>query len=67
MKHALRIAAQSAAPRTRNIYPLSAESRLSAVLRDGVAARAQRMTPHNDAGFSPLVQEFLDECGYSDK
>lgn len=78
MKHAFRIAAHDAAPHARNIYPLAASNRIAALLRDGASqvrdgasksARPlpPRSVPQADAGFSSLVQDFLDECGYSDK
>ena len=71
MKHVLRIAAHNAAPHARNIYPLAASNRISALLRDGASQTSRSLLPREmpqaDAGFSPLVQDFLDECGYSDK
>lgn len=77
MKHALRIAAHIDAAHPVNLFPMASGQRLRAALRD-VAASTPRSTsprtvtvrseqPATSSGFSPLVQDFLDECGYSDK
>ena len=76
MKHALRIAAHIDAAHPVNLFPMASGQRLRAVLRD-VAASTSRSTsprtmtartePDPASGFSPLVHDFLDECGYSEK
>lgn len=70
MKHALRIAAHTFAAHPLNIYPLAARNRLSAAFRDAASeppSAAMRVKTEPETGFSPLVQDFLDECGYSER